>query len=61
MTHEISRTVAPGSLGASDAPIALTSVVKVFGRRHAQVRALDNVSFQVAAGETFGLIGPNGS
>jgi ABC-2 type transport system ATP-binding protein len=42
---------------ADPAPVVLESVVKTFG----QVRALDNVSFQVAAGETFGLIGPNGS
>ncbi|MGZ3581254.1 MAG: ABC transporter ATP-binding protein [Ktedonobacterales bacterium] len=61
MTRETSHTLALGSPGASDVPIALTSVVKVFGGRHAQVRALDDVSFQVAAGETFGLIGPNGS
>jgi ABC-2 type transport system ATP-binding protein len=38
-------------------PVTLDRVVKVFG----QVRALDEVSFSVAAGETFGLIGPNGS
>lgn len=61
MTHETSHPVSPGASDAPDAPIALTSVVKVFGRRHAQVRALDGISFRVEAGETFGLIGPNGS
>lgn len=38
-------------------PIILDQVTKAFG----SVRALDEVSFNVAAGETFGLIGPNGS
>jgi len=39
------------------APIVLEHVSKRFG----DVKALDDVSFSVAAGETFGLIGPNGS
>jgi len=38
-------------------PIRVEQVVKTFGR----LRALDDVSFQVQAGETFGIIGPNGS
>jgi ABC-2 type transport system ATP-binding protein len=41
----------------TDAPVVLDGVTKVFGK----LRALDGVSFDVAAGETFGLIGPNGS
>lgn len=61
MTSETSYVVAPSASGATDAPIVLTDVVKLFGRRRARVRALDGVSFQVEAGETFGLIGPNGS
>ena len=40
-----------------DAPIILDDVTKTFGK----TRALDGVTFRVAAGETFGLIGPNGS
>lgn len=43
--------------GGSEAPVVLDGVTKVFGK----LRALDGVSFDVAAGETFGLIGPNGS
>jgi ABC-2 type transport system ATP-binding protein len=39
------------------APIQVEHVSKTFGT----VRALADVSFNVAAGETFGLIGPNGS
>ncbi len=37
--------------------VTLEHVVKTFG----DLRALDDVSFQVREGETFGLIGPNGS
>jgi len=40
-----------------EAPIILDNVTKTFGK----TRALDGVTFRVAAGETFGLIGPNGS
>ncbi len=61
MTRETSHVAAAGLSSAADAPIVVADVVKVFGRSHAQVRALDGVSFQVEAGETFGLIGPNGS
>jgi len=42
---------------SEDAPVLVTEVVKQFG----QVQALDHVSLRIAAGETFGLIGPNGS
>jgi len=42
---------------ADSIPILVTEVVKTFG----QVQALDHVSIRIAAGETFGLIGPNGS
>ena len=61
MTHETSHVVAPGATADADAPIALDGVVKLFGARRAQVRALDGVSLRVETGETFGLIGPNGS
>ncbi len=40
-----------------DAAIELEAVGKVFGA----VQALDGITFRVAPGETFGLIGPNGS
>jgi ABC-2 type transport system ATP-binding protein len=38
--------------------IEAESLVKTYGKR---VRALDGLSFQVAAGEVFGLLGPNGA
>jgi ABC-2 type transport system ATP-binding protein len=41
----------------TDAAVELEAVVKTFG----PVRALDGITFRVAPGETFGLIGPNGS
>ena len=42
---------------STTAPVSLRHLVKTFGK----MRALDDVSFDVRAGETFGLIGPNGS
>jgi ABC-2 type transport system ATP-binding protein len=42
---------------SSTAPVRLAQVVKTFGRH----RALNDVSFQVEPGATFGIIGPNGS
>ena len=42
---------------ATPPPVQLDTVTKSFGA----VRALDGVSFDIAPGETFGLIGPNGS
>ncbi len=45
------------ALATAAEPIVLEAVVKTFGAVH----ALDSVTFSVAAGETFGLIGPNGS
>ncbi len=35
--------------------------VENLSRRHGAVQAIDNASFEVAAGEIFGLLGPNGS
>jgi ABC-2 type transport system ATP-binding protein len=40
-----------------DAAIQIEHLVKRFG----QLRAVDDVTFDIVAGETFGLIGPNGS
>jgi ABC-2 type transport system ATP-binding protein len=48
----------------SDPPaVQVTNLVKDFRGSFGQgtVRALDEVSFQIAAGEVYGLIGPNGS
>ena len=42
--------------------LELQEVTKVFsGRKGAQVRALDRVSFCIEEGESVGLIGPSGS
>jgi ABC-2 type transport system ATP-binding protein len=44
-------------LTGSKALVSLRNVSKVYG----QFRALDNVSFNINEGETFGYIGPNGA
>jgi len=36
-------------------------IVSGLSRRHGAVRAVDGVSFEIAAGEIFGLLGPNGA
>lgn len=47
---------------ASPAPlIEFKEVVKVYGRGHAAVRALDGVNLQVRAGEFIAIMGPSGS
>src|SRR5690349_14746096 len=51
------RPVARGPVMAADAVIRLEGVVK----RFAAVTALAGVSFDVAKGEMFGLIGPDGA
>ena len=40
--------------------IAIRHVSKAFGRGEASVRALDDVSFEIARGEFFTLLGPSG-
>jgi ABC-2 type transport system ATP-binding protein len=56
-------TVGGGSAGIDYHRSRLASVVQVSGIRKSYGRtvALDDVSFEVASGEIFGLIGPNGA
>jgi ABC-2 type transport system ATP-binding protein len=42
---------------AADAPVRAVDLVKVFGT----LRAVDGISFDLAAGRIYGLLGPNGS
>lgn len=47
----------PPAASTTEPPVSARHLVKSFDR----LRALDDVTFDVVAGETFGLIGPNGS
>src|ERR1019366_791333 len=53
-----SRVTRPGS--RSDAVITVRDLRVSFGAGNNVVRAVDGVSFEVAAGETFGLVGESG-
>lgn len=41
--------------------IALDHLTKVYGRRKDQVRAVDDLSLEIEAGQVYGLLGPNGA
>lgn len=41
--------------------VILKNLVKVFKKRNDEVRAVDDVSFEIREGELFGLLGPNGA
>jgi ABC-2 type transport system ATP-binding protein len=41
--------------------IRVDNLVKVYRRRDAETRAIDNLSFTVSRGSIFGLLGPNGA
>jgi ABC-2 type transport system ATP-binding protein len=45
----------------SDLAIRVDNLIKVYGKRHAETRAIDNLSFTVNRGSIFGLLGPNGA
>jgi ABC-2 type transport system ATP-binding protein len=48
--------------GDSDAIVSVDGLTKVYrSRRRGEVRAVDDVSFEVASGEIVGLLGPNGA
>jgi ABC-2 type transport system ATP-binding protein len=46
---------------ASSSAIFAKDLVKVFNTRSGPLTAIDHISFSVAPGETFGLIGPDGA
>ena len=47
---------------ASQSPIAEPAIqIEHLVKRFGSLRAVDDLTFDIAAGETFGLIGPNGS
>jgi ABC-2 type transport system ATP-binding protein len=51
------RTTALASVGAVESAIEVTDLGLAYG----DLRAVDDVSFEVAAGEFFGILGPNGA
>jgi ABC-2 type transport system ATP-binding protein len=54
-------SLARGSAPEGDRIIRIQHVSKVFRERKRTVTAVDDVSFDVVAGEIFGLLGPNGA
>jgi ABC-2 type transport system ATP-binding protein len=58
MTVEAGQSVVPDSMVRDASPaVRATDLVKTFG----SIRAVDGVSFEIAAGRIYGLLGPNGS
>lgn len=41
--------------------LIVDSLTKIFALEHGELRAVDNLSFQVSPAEVFGLLGPNGA
>lgn len=45
----------------ADVAIRAENLVRTFGRKGREIRAVDGISFDVRRGEIFGLLGPNGA
>jgi ABC-2 type transport system ATP-binding protein len=48
------------NIGADGAVIRTEAITKLFGKRN-EIKAVDSLTLEVRRGETFGLLGPNGS
>ena len=48
------------NIGANGTVIRTEAITKLFGKRN-EIKAVDNLTLEVRRGETFGLLGPNGS
>jgi ABC-2 type transport system ATP-binding protein len=56
------RSAAPDVTGSAPGARATIAVsVHSLRKRYGEVRAVDDISFEVARGEIFGIVGPNGS
>lgn len=53
--------IGPTGTASSERCVEVINIVKVFEGDHGTVRALNGISFQVAAGERIGILGANGS
>src|SRR5258706_1869223 len=42
-------------------PVVVEDIVKTYGKKKAQVTAVNKISFEVKPGELFGIIGPDGA
>ena len=58
MTEQALRPAAPDRAPESGAPVL---VARDLRKRYGSLQAVDGVSFEVAAGEVFGILGPNGA
>ena len=41
--------------------VVAENIIKTYGKKKAEITALDKISFEVKPGELFGIIGPDGA